>query len=301
VSVSPALARRQLRFALRRAREAAALTQGQVAHALEWSISKVNRIETGDVTVSAGDLKVLLELLNVTDPATVDEFTGRARASRRHGWWDSPEFRPHLTKATRQLIEFEGIASEIWSYQPTMIPGILQTEVVANEILSLWEGRHPPGARAAKVASRIQRRQYVLDRSDPPDYRLILDESAVGRIIRDYRTTAEQFTYVLSLVEAHRIKLRIIPGWDGLRYAMAGPFTLFAFDDGEQLLYQEGSVGDQIVGLPEMVEEFRELFQDAWERSLSIEASTRLLRARAATMLADADRAELTRGNTPYE
>jgi transcriptional regulator with XRE-family HTH domain len=299
VSISPALARRQLRFALRRSREAAGLTQGQVATALEWSISKVNRIETGDVTVSASDLKVLLELLNVTDAVTVDEFTARARASRRHGWWDSPEFKPHLTGATRQLIEFEGIASEIWSYQPIMIPGILQTDLVANEILSLWEGRHPPDAKAAKVASRLRRRQYVLDRPDPPEYRLILDESAVGRVIRDHRTTAEQFAYVLSLVDSNQIQLKIIPGRDGLRYAMAGPFTVFAFDDGERLIYQEGPVVDEIVEKPEVVHEFRDLFEQAWERSLSIEASTRLLRARAATMLADADRADLTRRNSP--
>lgn len=64
---SPAAARRRLRLALRRARETAGLTQGKVAEALDWSVSKVNRIEKGDVTVSTTDLRALLELYGVVD------------------------------------------------------------------------------------------------------------------------------------------------------------------------------------------------------------------------------------------
>jgi transcriptional regulator with XRE-family HTH domain len=45
---SPAVARHRVRLALRSARDARQLTQGQVAQAMEWSLSKVMRIERGD-------------------------------------------------------------------------------------------------------------------------------------------------------------------------------------------------------------------------------------------------------------
>ncbi len=229
-NTSPALARRQLRFALRRARDHAGLTQGQVADALEWSISKVNRIETGDVTVSATDLKALLQLLQITEPDVVEQYTARARASRRQGWWDQPEYKPHLTKATRQLIEFEGIASTIWSYQPITVPGILQTEAFANEIIAAFGNRNTPDARSAKVAIRMQRLQHVLDRPDPPEYRLLLDESVAIREVGGPKATADQFDHILALADSRRISFRIVPLRDGLQYAMAGSFTVFTLD-----------------------------------------------------------------------
>ena len=43
--ISPTVARRHLRLALREAREAANLTQLEVAEQMEWSLSKVIRIE----------------------------------------------------------------------------------------------------------------------------------------------------------------------------------------------------------------------------------------------------------------
>jgi transcriptional regulator with XRE-family HTH domain len=62
---SPSAARRRVRIAIREAREAASLTQTQVAQAMEWSLSKVNRIESGDVSVSANDLRPLLGYLKI--------------------------------------------------------------------------------------------------------------------------------------------------------------------------------------------------------------------------------------------
>ncbi len=50
--MTAAVDRRRLRLALRRLREAKGVTQGQIAEALEWSLSKVNGIESGDVTIS---------------------------------------------------------------------------------------------------------------------------------------------------------------------------------------------------------------------------------------------------------
>ncbi|HCT75368.1 MAG TPA: hypothetical protein DGT23_01985 [Micromonosporaceae bacterium] len=63
---SSAVARRRFRLALRQEREARGLSQAQVTEALDWSLSKVQRIESGEVGVSAIDFKVSLVLFEVT-------------------------------------------------------------------------------------------------------------------------------------------------------------------------------------------------------------------------------------------
>src|SRR5690348_12827326 len=87
---SPALARRRVRIALKSARQQKQLTQGQVAEAMQWSLSKVIRIEKGEVSVSANDLRALLNHLDVTDPAEVRRLLDDAWLSRRERWAIDP-------------------------------------------------------------------------------------------------------------------------------------------------------------------------------------------------------------------
>src|SRR5690606_6885937 len=124
--------------ALRRAREAKGLTQGEVAKRLEWSLSKVNRIESGEVTVSSTDLQALLRLFDITDPATIEQQSADARTSRRRGWWDEPAYRQHLTPATMQVLQFEVQASTIRVFQPVLIPGVLQTRPYAEFLMNFF-------------------------------------------------------------------------------------------------------------------------------------------------------------------
>ncbi|HEX8761547.1 MAG TPA: helix-turn-helix transcriptional regulator, partial [Pseudonocardiaceae bacterium] len=55
----PTIHRRRLRYELRNAREAAGKTQRDVAAAMDWSQSKLIRIESGAVNISTNDLRAL--------------------------------------------------------------------------------------------------------------------------------------------------------------------------------------------------------------------------------------------------
>jgi DNA-binding XRE family transcriptional regulator len=56
--LGPVVQRRRLRGELRRIRQEAGETQEQVAVAMDWSLSKLIRIENGTVGISTNDLKV---------------------------------------------------------------------------------------------------------------------------------------------------------------------------------------------------------------------------------------------------
>ncbi|HET6530843.1 MAG TPA: helix-turn-helix transcriptional regulator, partial [Actinoplanes sp.] len=109
-----------MRLALRRARESTGLSQGAVAQRVRWSLSKIQRIEAGDVTVSGTDLRALLDLYGVTDSEEIEQLTEEARISRRQRWWTAPEYREHLTPGTLQLLQFEAEATAIRAYQPVL-------------------------------------------------------------------------------------------------------------------------------------------------------------------------------------
>lgn len=72
----------RLRTELRSKRELAHLTQKQVARAMDWSPSKMLRIESGAVGISTTDLRALLTYYDVKDQRQTEELVKLARAAR---------------------------------------------------------------------------------------------------------------------------------------------------------------------------------------------------------------------------
>lgn len=64
----PSVARALLRAELRRLRTERGLTQEEVARSLDWSVSKLVRIEAGDSAISARELYSLLTFYRRYDP-----------------------------------------------------------------------------------------------------------------------------------------------------------------------------------------------------------------------------------------
>lgn len=288
---SPAVARRRVRLALRRAREASEFTQQQVADALEWSLSKINRIESGEVTVSNTDLRAMLELFRVTDESTITRLADDARASRRRGWWDEPRYRDHLTAATLQLLQFESEATAIRVFQPTLFPGMLQTQGYAEAVLRFWRDELSDDARAARLEVRLNRAREVLDGDDPPKYLVILDESVAHREVGSRKEMAELFRQLLVRMASPRVTVRILPYSEGVM-AQIGAFNILDLDEEENaVLYRESLNTDDIVHTSTEVRRHRRYFESMWERSLDHEASQRLIQARLATLLTSLDRA----------
>ena len=123
-NLSPAVTRRRLRSELRRARLDARLTQEHVAQAMDWSLSKLIRIENGTNTISTNDLKVLAQHYGITDEKRTAELLSLARASRERSWWSTY---PGIRKTLAELIEYENAAYISRHYEDLVIPGLLQT------------------------------------------------------------------------------------------------------------------------------------------------------------------------------
>ena len=287
---SPAGARRRLRLALRKAREATGRTQGQVADALDWSISKVNRIESGDVTISSTDLDALLRLLDVRDPEQVGRLAEEARTSRRRGWWDQPRFRENLSPATQQLIQFEMEASAIRVFQFANFPGLLQTREYARSIIGTVGDDMSEEGRSARLEARMLRQENLRSRLNPPQYIVILDELLLLRTIGSQTIMVEQLKLLVEAAGKPENLIRLLPKEES-SFLLMGAFNVYDIGAEENaILYREGSVTDELLENADTVHRFRLRFEQMWNLCLSEDASARAIEAHYASARAFLDR-----------
>lgn len=262
----PAVARRRVRLALRSARESKQLTQTDIARAMDWSLSKVMRIEKGEVNVSPSDLKLLLQHLDVRDPAQVTQLLDDAKLSRQERWSVDQSDREHLTPALLQLIQFEANATSIRYFANVLIPGPLQTRRYAEAIFADGTPSLSAETAAARVSVR-QRRVQQLYRDPAPECQVILDESVLQRALGGGPgVMAEQLRYLLTLMNETALDVRILPFTArATRFTYVGPFVLYDLERGETaLLYRERMEADEVVTTPAELVLHRSMFDRMW-------------------------------------
>jgi len=238
----PTIARRRLSQALRAARDDTGRTQEQAAGALDWSISKMIRIENGKTKPTVTDVKALLQLYGVTESRQVDEFVDLARATRQRSWW--AEYRDHLPTGYAEYVALEADASRLSYFQPLLLPGLLQTEDYARAVLqaAAVEGLTPHD-QEVRARVRLLRRQHMLTGPDHARIDAIIDESVLLRVAGDARVMREQLRYLVELGRDPRIQIRILPFSAGI-HTVSSTFIIMEFpaDTDEDLVYFESAM-----------------------------------------------------------
>lgn len=270
----PGVYRRRLRVELRKAREAARMTQRQAAEALEWSLSKVIRIEAGINSVSVTDLRAMLQLYKVTDDNIIQSLTAAARVGRAPAWWS--RYRDAVTPQFAQYLGDEGSASSIQVFHPHLIPGLLQTEDYARNLLEAYT-RHE--LASLLVDMRLERQDNLFEQSNPPDLEFILGEEALYRMIGGPHVMSKQLQHLLELNARQTTSVKIVPFRIGAHPGLSGPFILLGFNDsGDELLFVEGASGDLVTrDDKEMVVRSIEHFEVLRRLALPDEEATNLL------------------------
>ncbi|WP_433790330.1 helix-turn-helix domain-containing protein [Actinoplanes sp. CA-252034] len=279
----PAVSRRRVRLALRAARERTGLSQSEVAKKLGWSLSKVQRIELGEVTISPTDLRaVLVDIYQLTDQARIAELVEQARVARRERYWTAPEHRDHLPPGLLQLLQFERAATTIREYQSTLLPGHLQTSAVVDATLAWFDRMLSDDARRVLRDVRLSRRERMITRSGGPDYLLLLDESALWRMVGDPAITADQFEDLAEVALRPNVHIRVLPMDNGTLMGTFGAFVVLDLSDqpDDAVLYRETYLHDEIVEDTGQVAYHRDVFDRFWRRALDEEASRTLVLAR---------------------
>src|SRR5689334_15197406 len=179
---NPVVGRKRLRIALRRAREASGRTQEQVAQAMDWSLSKVIRIETGTVGVSTNDMRALIQLYRISG-VQADDLIDLARASRQRPWWMAQ--RQLLGDVFTHFIGLAAGASTVRMFQTAAIPGLFQTEAYSRACVEDFVTglRRPAEQTHELIRVRMIRQREVLDGTGTPVAHAIIDEAVLRHVV----------------------------------------------------------------------------------------------------------------------
>jgi transcriptional regulator with XRE-family HTH domain len=265
----PTVGRRKLRWAIRRAREAAGLTQEQVAQAMDWSLSKLIRIESGYVSISTNDVKALLSHYQVTDPGEVAELVQLARVSRQRTWWS--QYRDSLPAAYYSYIGLEAEASALYFYQSVGMPGLLQTEAYAQSVVRTAIPDFDDAAEArASVELRMRRQREVFARTDPPVIEVVLDEATLHRQTGGREVIREQLLHLVALAETGRTTIQVLP-FTSTTYTPLGQFVIVRFADSgdSDVVYLESTGVEDVLDHPEAVSAHLKTFEALQRAALS--------------------------------
>lgn len=274
--------RRRLAAELRRLRHEAGLSLEDVADGLGWQPSKLSRIENRQVGVSTADLRKLLAAYKVEDQAYRDHLADIARRATERGWWQS--FSSDVVPtALATLIGLETEARTIRSYEPELVPGLLQTEAYARAIMRAWQ----PGWTAADIDRRVDirmARQDVLREAGVlPQVNCIINEAVLRRTVGGNEVMHEQIEMLAKERDPANVTVQALPFNSGAHPAMAGPFQILTFHDPGDLgiVHLESAMTALTLEQPEELRRYDEIWGSLQARALSPEDSRVMMRSYA--------------------
>jgi transcriptional regulator with XRE-family HTH domain len=266
-----------LRDELVRLRKKCGLTQQQIAAALEWSPSKLIRVEGGASSITKVDLDALLTRYGVTSESHRDRLQALNRAAKEPGWWD--EYKDGVSPTYLSYVGFEAGAAFIRQFQTGFIPALLQTPEY-SEIVTNVAAVDPRRDRSL-VRLRLQRQAELARRSAPPRQYFVLDEGVIRRhvgIKKDRTVMPNQLRFVADRAERDDlVTVRVLPFEAGAHPGI-DPFTLLQFDAGlPDTLFLDADRGafTMITGedpqVVKYVQDFEDLIEDSWPAERSVE------------------------------
>lgn len=229
-NVRQTLERRQLGLQLRRLRERHGRTQQEAAAAIGKVRSRIVDLEDGRSTVRPTDLTALLDLYAATDTQRAELSALAIQAAKRHRRLASSNTLP---EAMTHFAELELSATEISTFEPNLVPGLLQSQGYVQALVSECDGIWWPASTTEqneRVAFRMERQQRILGDGGPASLRFVLGEEALRAVVGGPDVMRDQRRHLLALADQHpAIQLQVLPSAVPGNPARTAGFTLFHF------------------------------------------------------------------------
>ncbi|MCY0961060.1 helix-turn-helix domain-containing protein [Streptomyces sp. H27-H5] len=242
---------------LRRLREEAGLTQGQLGDIIFCAGSLVGQIETArKVPTRAFSDRVDAALVT---GGVFSRLVGLVLRSQLPTWFQA-------------YAEMEANAAYLSTYQAQVVYGLLQTEAYARAVLAADR----PSNLDELVAARLER-QRILTRSCPPALWVVLDEGVLLRQVGGRGVMREQLLYLLSLRDRQWVQIQVLPFVTGEHSATRGSFNLLRFDSDPDLFYAESYDIGHMTANPQVIKERSVGYARLQADALSLEDSSALI------------------------
>ncbi|MEU8268620.1 helix-turn-helix transcriptional regulator [Sphaerisporangium sp. NPDC049002] len=244
---------------LRQAREAAGMSQAQLATAIVgYSPSFVAMVETSRRVPKPDFAERCDRILDTGGifSRLVDDLVCRGMPPEWLGKWLVVE-----AKAT----------SLLW-YEPLLVPGLLQTEQYAREVIAR-SGR--PFDVDDQVEARLAR-QRILTGDNRPMFVVVLDEGVLRRPVGGPKVMHEQLQVLLGVAERPDVVIQIVPLDAGAYPGLSGPLVIANFDGGE-VVYVDNALNGDVVERAADVAALKRLWESLRAEALPTKQSIDLM------------------------
>jgi transcriptional regulator with XRE-family HTH domain len=268
--------RRVLARQLRLMREEAGLTLEQAAPKLDFSVSRLSRVENAQVMIDVHWVKSMLDVYDVGGDRWT-ELVELAREAQRPGWWRAYRLGKHT-----MYLGYETEAVRVQVFTLGYVPGLLQTADYARALMVAVPMRRTAEELGNEVAARMYRQHRLTSAEDPLELVAVVDEAALHRSVGGPEVMRAQLRQIAALAELDTVTLHVLPFAAGAHAALASEFTILHFGDlGEpDMVYVEHSLGALSLDKEGDVERARLTFErvlsDALDPAGSLELITRL-------------------------
>jgi transcriptional regulator with XRE-family HTH domain len=227
---------------LLRLRDEAGVTIETAAAAVGISASHLSRVERAQVGVRLPVVKLLLSTYDA-DASTVSHLIEVAKEATTRGWWH--KYVGSIPEQYATYIGFEAEAEQIWSYDTSTMPGLLQTEAYARAMFMGGAARYAEEEIARRVEVRMER-QVLLRRDNPPKVWIVLDEAVIRRQVGGPKVFVAQLEHVVDEAARPHVDIQVMPFAVGAHPGTPGSFVVlhFAESTDQPVVYIETMAGD---------------------------------------------------------
>lgn len=248
---------------IRSFREAAKMSQTDLAVILGYSRAHVSRFEKADRAIPPDVPAKLDKAFGTTDVFSI---------------MYEPIKNDVFPNWARQFVTLASSATRIREYGAAAVPGLIQTADYARALLLVSRPQATTEQVNEGVEARMSR-QAVLTRESPTHLMVVLDEAVLRRPVGGPSVMADQLEHLLGVCELPNVIMQVVPFVRGAHPLMGGSLTLLTQSDGTQAAYLEGSHTGQLIEDVSAVAGYELTYDLLRASTLTLEASEDMIRA----------------------
>lgn len=244
-SATSPLPRRQLGRYFRRGRQDMNLTLEQVSTSMEWSLSKLARIERGEVgKLTTRDVEALCAILEFDSERTA-AMVGLNKQTAAKSWWHG--FGDVIPAGFNVYVGLESSATALDIYRPDIIPGLFQTSDYSLALDRAYFPNDSEEEQQSRVEFRQSRQRIITRKTNPARVDLVLHESVLHTVVGSAAVMSSQLRYLADIGTRDNVSVRILPSAAGFPLGISvGPFVIVDFQNEQDptVVYVENYTGD---------------------------------------------------------
>ncbi|SDH09150.1 Helix-turn-helix domain-containing protein [Sinosporangium album] len=144
----------------------------------------------------------------------------------------------------RSWTRIEQEARTLRTWEPLLVPGLLQTPGYARAVLS-----GEPGVSMERVEEMLEarlQRQILFQRQTPPMFQALIDESVLHRPIGGAEVMRQQLEHLLKQMAHPRITIQVVPLAVGSTTGLLGGFVIAQLGGAHDAVYLETANNGQV-------------------------------------------------------